>query len=111
MPTTRQAAVSWYTWVGVDGEELPLAEVAPEYRRRYSQEHGFRFGKQDLLWAQAHLRAPEQFQLWTDMVEAVRNQVVLAQDAGGAQRRPWERGAGPATPAQVRRGRSTPVAA
>jgi hypothetical protein len=103
-PTTRHAPVSWYTWVGVDGELLPLAEVVPEYRRRYGQEHGFRFAKQDLLWAKAQLRTPEQFQLWTDLVEAVRNQVVLAQEAGVAVRRPWERAAGRATPAQVRRG-------
>ena len=103
-PTARTARVSWYTWVGVDGEELPLAEVVPEYRRRYGQEHGFRWAKQDLLWAQAHLRPPEQFQRWTDLVDAVRKQVVLARAAGVGARQPWERAARPATPQQVRRG-------
>lgn len=104
VPTTRQARVSWYTWVGVDGELLALGEVVPEYRRRYGQEHGFRWAKQDLLWAAAHVRTPEQFQRWTDLLEAVRNQVVLAQQEGVAERRPWERAARPATPQQVRRG-------
>jgi DDE superfamily endonuclease len=100
----RTERVSWYTWVGVDGELLGLEEVVPEYRRRYGQEHGFRWGKQDLLWASVRLRTPEQFQRWTDLVEAVRNQVVLALLAGVAERRPWEREERPVSVQQARRG-------
>jgi hypothetical protein len=97
----RDPRVSWFVWLG--RELLPLAEVWPTYRRRYSQEHGFRFEKQDLLWTAPRLRTPEQFQRWTDIVAAARNQLYLARDAVAAQRYPWEAQKRPATPRQVRR--------
>lgn len=84
----RDPRVSWFVWLGL--ELLPLAEVWPTYRRRYSQEHGFRFEKQDLLWTAPRLRTPEQFQRWTDIVAAARNQLYLARDTVAAQRYPWE---------------------
>jgi hypothetical protein len=97
----RDPRVSWFVWLGV--ELLPLADVWPTYRRRYSQEHGFRFEKQDLLWTAPRLRTPEQFQRWTDIVAAARNQLVLARNAVAAQRYPWEAQQRAATPRQVRR--------
>ncbi len=97
----RDPRVSWFVWCGL--ERLPLADVWPTYRRRYSQEHGFRFEKQDLLWTAPHLRTPEQFQRWTDIVAAARNQLYLARDTVAAQRYPWEAQHRAATPRQVRR--------
>lgn len=97
----RDPRVSWFVWVGA--ALLPLAEVWPTYRRRYSQEHGFRFEKQDLLWLAPRLRTPEQMQRWTDVVAAARNQLYLARPHVEAQRYPWEARTRPATPRQVRR--------
>lgn len=97
----RDPRVSWFVWCGL--ECLPLADVWPTYRRRYSQEHGFRFEKQDLLWTAPHLRTPEQFQRWTDIVAAARNQLYLARDTVAAQRYPWDAQHRAATPRQVRR--------
>jgi hypothetical protein len=100
----RDPRVSWFVWLGL--ELLPLADVWPTYRRRYSQEHGFRFEKQDLLWTAPRLRTPEQFQRWTDIVAAARNQLVLARDAVAVQRYPWDAPHRTATPRQVRRAMS-----
>jgi hypothetical protein len=100
----RDPRVSWFVWLGQ--ELLPLSEVWPTYRRRYSQEHGFRFEKQDLLWTAPRLRTPEQFQRWTDIVAAARNQLALARATVEAQRYPWEAQNRPATPRQVRRAMS-----
>jgi hypothetical protein len=97
----RDPRVSWFVWLGL--ELLPLGEVWPTYRRRYSQEHGFRFEKQDLLWTAPRLRTPEQFQRWTDIVAAARNQLYLARDVVAARRYPWEAQKRLATPRQVRR--------
>jgi len=96
----RDPRVSWFLFVG---QTLPpLAEIAATYARRYSLEHGFRFDKQDLLWEQARLRTPEQFQHWTDVVSCVHAQVVLARGLAQA-RRPWEHNTRAVTPQQVRR--------
>lgn len=97
----RDPRVSWFVWIGVT--LLPLPEVWPIYRRRYSQEHGFRFEKQDLLWLAPRLRTPEQIQSWTDVVAAARNQLYLARPHVEAHRYPWEAQTRPATPRQVRR--------
>ena len=97
----RDPRVSWFVWLGRD--LLPLSDVWPTYRRRYSQEHGFRFEKQDLLWTAPRLRTPEQFQRWTDIVAAARNQLYLARDTVAARRYPWEAQKRSATPRQVRR--------
>jgi hypothetical protein len=99
--TKRDPRVSWFLFAG---QTMPALETIPAtYARRYSLEHGFRFDKQDLLWEQARLRTPEQFQHWTDLVGCVHMQLVLARDLA-ATRRPWERNARPVTPQQVRRG-------
>ena len=98
--TKRDPRVSWFLFVGP--MMPPLSQIPATYARRYSLEHAFRFDKQDLLWEQARLRTPEQFQHWTDLVTCVHFQLVLARDLPGS-RRPWERNARSTTPQQVRR--------
>ncbi len=82
---------------------LPLSSVCSGYKRRYSQEHGYRLDKQALLWRTPRLRTPEQFERWTDVVACVHNQLVLARDLGQAWFRPWEKRTAAVTPQQVRR--------
>lgn len=100
--TKRDPKVSWFLFCGQD---CPALEAIPqEYARRYHIEHGFRFKKQDLLWETVHLRTPERFELWTDLVCCAENQLYLARESGLAQRQPWESPHRPLTPQQVRRG-------
>jgi hypothetical protein len=99
--TKRDPRESWFWWLG---EPLPaLVEVAGLYPRRYGQEHGYRFDKQDLLWAAPRVRTPEQMERWTDVVAVVHNQLVLAQPRVAGERRPWDGRTRPVTPRQVRR--------
>jgi hypothetical protein len=104
----RDPRISWFVWIGLT--LLPLAQVWPTYRRRYSHEHGFRFDKQDLLWLDPRFRTPDQFQRWTDVMAAARNQLVLACPLAEARRQPWEASTRPATPRQVRRAMGTILA-
>lgn len=97
----RDPKVSWFLFVGQ--QMPPLSQVPPLYRRRYSQEHGYRVDKQDLLWEEPRLRTPVQFQNWTDIVASVRNQLFLARPLAKALRQPWESPSREATPQQVRR--------
>jgi hypothetical protein len=97
----RDPRVSWFIWIGA--ALIPLAQVWPTYRRRYGHEHGLRFDKQDLLWLEPHVRTPEQFQRWTDLVGIVRDELVLGRPEVEALRQPWESRARAATPRQVRR--------
>ena len=98
--TERDPRVSWFVFAG---KHLPALETLPAvYARRYSIEHGFRVDKQDLLWEEVRLRTPEAFQLWTDLVACVRNQLFLARNLA-VERRAWERKEGIPTPSQVRR--------
>jgi hypothetical protein len=99
--TKRDPRVSWFWWLG--GPLPPLAELPGLYARRFGLEHGYRFDKQDLLWATPRVRTPEQFERWTDVVAIVHNQLVLARPFVETVRRPWERAVRPATPRQVRR--------
>jgi hypothetical protein len=99
--TKRDPRESWFWWLG--GALPALAELAKLYERRFGQEHGYRFDKQDLLWASPRLRSPEQMERWTDLVAAVRNQLVLAARQVAAVRRPWEARRREATLRQVRR--------
>jgi hypothetical protein len=99
--TQRDPRESWFWWRG--GPLPPLAELARRYPRRFGQEHGYRFDKQDVLWAKARVRTPAQMERWTDLVAAVRNQLVLVRPHAEAVRRPWEARARVATPRQVRR--------
>ena len=92
---------AWFWWPG--GPLPDLATLAGLYDRRFSQEHGFRFAKQDLLWATPRLRSPEQFARWTALVAAAHNQLALARPMARCHLLPWEAAARPASPRQVRR--------
>lgn len=98
--TKRDPRVSWFVMLD---DLIPLKDVASHYCRRFSQEHCYRFLKQDLLWTQAHVRTPEQFERWSWLVVTAFNQLCLARDLGQALHRPWERKERPITPGQVRR--------
>jgi hypothetical protein len=99
--TKRDPRESWFWWLGE--RRPPLSELATVYRRRFAQEHGYRFDKQDLLWASVRVRTPAQMERWTDLVAAARNQLVVVRDQVEALRRPWEAKTRPASPRQVRR--------
>lgn len=81
----------------------PIELVREWYSRRFGIEHGYRFDKQQLLWTAAHVRTPEQFQRWTDLVSIAHNQLVLDRSIGQAKRFPWEDSSRPVTPSQVQR--------
>ena len=99
--TKRDPREAWFWWLG--GALPSLAELAERYPRRFGQEHGYRFDKQDLLWAAPRVRTPEQMERWTDLVAIVHNTLVLARPWVDAERRPWEARTRPPTPRQVRR--------
>lgn len=99
--TERDPATSWFLF---HGEQAPaLSEVSDLYARRYSQEHGYRVDKQNLLWETPRLRTPDQFQRWTDLVACVRNQLYLARPVAEKVRQPWESQHRELTPQQARR--------
>jgi hypothetical protein len=86
--TERDPCISWFVF---RGEQMPApSEISDMYARRYSQEHGYRVDKQNLLWETPRLRTPEQFQHWTDLVACVRNQLYLARPLAEVVRQPWE---------------------
>ncbi len=97
----RDPKQSWFLWTGE--ERIALEQVCPGYKRRYSQEHGYRFEKQALLWSKPRLRTPEQFERWTQVVAIVQNQLLLARQLGQVHLRPWESTSREPTPQQVRR--------
>jgi hypothetical protein len=99
--TKRDPRESWFWWLG--GPAPAGEELAGLYERRFGQEHGYRFDKQDLLWARPRLRTPEQMERWTDLVAVVHNQLVLARPRVEGERRAWESRTRPASPRQVRR--------
>jgi len=102
--TKRDPRESWFVLLD---DRIPLSQVVNVYARRFSQEHGYRFLKQQLLWNNAHVRTPEQYERWSLLVALAHNQLVLARDLGQAAFRPWERPSAHAlTPQQVRRGMS-----
>jgi DDE superfamily endonuclease len=99
--TKRDPRESWFLWTG--HEDIPLEQVRSWYRKRFSQEHGYRYLKQDLLWTQAHLRTPEQVERWSWIVACACNQLLVAKQLGQAVLRPWESKERAVTPRQVRR--------
>jgi hypothetical protein len=99
--TKRDPRESWFVWT--DQQDIPLEQVRTWYRKRFSQEHGYRFLKQDLLWTAAHLRTPEQLERWSWIVAGACNQLLLCQHLGQAVLRPWESKERAVTPRQVRR--------
>jgi hypothetical protein len=97
----RDPRESWFMWTG--SQEVPLEQVRTWYRKRFSQEHGYRFLKQDLLWEEAHLRTPEQVERWSWLLACACNQLLLSKQLGLALQRPWESKQRAVTPQQVRR--------
>lgn len=113
--TKRDPRLSWFLWhSAIEATEateaaeaaIPLAQIPDLYALRYGLEHGYRCDKGRLLWDKPRLRTPEQFQNWTDVVAATRNQLVLARHLKLLQPQPWERSNTAArravTPQQVR---------
>lgn len=101
----RDPKISWFVWQG--DQPVPLAQVSPTYRLRYSHEHGYRFDKQELLWDRARLSTPERTERWTLVVACAHNQLVLARPQVVGCYRPWERRRTVLTLAQVRRAMPT----
>lgn len=99
--TKRDPKDSWYWWIG--GQLPPLDTIPTLYSRRYSLEHAYRYDKQDMLWDKPHLRRPEQMSLWTLVVSAVHNELLLAAPQLQVEYRPWEPKGRLPTPRQVRR--------
>lgn len=102
--TKRDPRTSWFVWVG--DQQADIAVVALSYVHRFSQEHGYRFDKQSLLWEDVRVRTPAQFERWSDLVAAAHNVLVLARDLAGPTLRPWENRHREPTLQQVRRGMS-----
>ena len=100
--TERDPRISWFVWIG--DPDASIGEITLGYVLRFSQEHGYRFDKQALLWATPRLRTPAQFERWSHVVAIVRNQLVLARDLVEVRLRPWENTQRKPTPQQVRRG-------
>lgn len=98
--TKRDPRVSWFLTLD---DLVPLDQVPQRYGLRFSQEHGFRFWKQDLLWTAAHVRTSDQFLLWSWMVALAFTQLYLARPEAAQALLPWEAKGRPLTPRQIRR--------
>lgn len=98
--TKRDPRVSWFLTLD---DLVPLEQVPAKYGLRFSEEHGFRFLKQDLLWTSVHVRTPDQFLLWSWLVVLAFTQLYLAREQGLYALLPWEAKGRPVTPRQVRR--------
>jgi len=101
----RDPKISWFVWKGEP--VVPLAEISPSYRLRYSHEHGYRFDKQELLWDEPRLSTPERTERWTHIVACAHNLLVLARPLLQGCYRPWETRGPVPTLAQVRRAMPT----
>jgi DDE superfamily endonuclease len=97
----RDPKISWFVWKGES--PAPLADISPTYRLRYSQEHGYRFDKQELLWDEPRLSSPQRTERWTHIVACAHNVLVLARPLLEGCYRPWERRSSKPSLAQVRR--------
>lgn len=98
--TKRDPRVSWFLTLD---DLVPLDQVPERYGLRFSQEHGFRFWKQDLLWTAAHIRTSDQFLRWSWMVALAFTQLYLARPWARQALLPWEAKGRPLTPRQIRR--------
>jgi len=98
--TKRDPRVSWFLTLD---DLLPLEQVPRRYGLRFSEEHLFRFLKQDLLWLAVRVRTPEQFERWSWIVALAFLQLYLARELGLSALLPWEAKGRPITPRQVRR--------
>ena len=77
--TKRDPRVSWFLTLD---KLVPLEQVPARYALRFSEEHLFRFLKQDLLWLAAHVRTPEQLLRWSWIVALAFLQLYLARPLG-----------------------------
>jgi hypothetical protein len=102
--TKRDPRVSWFLTLD---QMVPLEQIPQRYGLRFSEEHLFRFLKQDLLWLDARVRTPEQFLRWSWIVMLAFLQLYLARELGQHALLPWEAKGRPVTPRQVRRVMST----
>lgn len=98
--TKRDPRVSWFLTLD---DVVPLEQVPQRYGLRFSEEHLFRFLKQDLLWLRARVRTPEQFVRWSWIVALAFTQLYLARPLGLQALLPWEAKGRPVTPRQIRR--------
>jgi hypothetical protein len=96
--------VSWFVWIG--DASADLTTVALSYVHRFSQEHGYRFDKQSLLWEKPKLRTPAQFERWSHLVAIAHNLLVLSRHLVAKELRPWENRDRELSPQQVRRAMS-----
>lgn len=98
--TKRDPRVSWFLTLD---DLVPLDQIPQRYGLRFSEEHVFRFWKQDLLWTAARVRTPAQFERWSWLVVLAFTQLYLARPLGEHALLPWEAKGRPLTPRQVRR--------
>jgi hypothetical protein len=98
--TKRDPRVSWFLTLD---DVVALEQVPARYGLRFSEEHVFRFLKQDLLWTAARVRTPAQFLLWSWIVVLAFTQLYLARPLGLHALLPWEAKGRPISPRQVRR--------
>lgn len=98
--TKRDPRVSWFLTLDA---LIPLEQIPARYGLRFSEEHAFRFLKQDLLWTAARVRTPAQFLLWSWIVVLAFTQLFLARELGLSALLPWEAKGRLVTPRQVRR--------
>ncbi len=101
---TKPPAALWLAWIG---GPLPadLHQVWRWYLRRFTVEHGFRFGKQSLGWTTVRPRDPAAADRWSWLIALVFWQLWLARPLVVEQRLPWDRPvpADRLTPGRVRR--------
>src|SRR6266568_7160908 len=86
--TKRDPRISWFVWIG--DADTDLVQVALCYVHRFSQEHGYRFDKQSLFWADVRVRTPAQFERWSWLVAVAHNLLVLSREVASVSLRPWE---------------------
>jgi DDE superfamily endonuclease len=98
--TKRDPRVSWFLTLE---NVVPLEQVPQRYGLRFSEEHLFRFLKQDLLWLAARVCTPEQVLRWSWIVALAFLQLYLARELGQHALLPWEAKGRPVTPRQIRR--------
>jgi hypothetical protein len=101
----RDPKISWFVWQGEPS--APLAEICAIYRLRYSQEHGYRFDKQVLLWDVPRLSTAERTERWTQVVACAHNLLVLSRPLVRGLYRAWETQRSVLTLTQVRRAMPT----
>lgn len=96
----------WWLWWAGPADAFDLTVLADAYRHRFTIEHAFRFGKQDLFWTGHTPLDPAQAERWSWIVAFAYTQLRLARPVTADLRLPWEKHLPPdlLTPRRVRRG-------